>query len=413
MAMVIPFRALRPRPDAARAVAALPYDVMNVDEARQMVRDNPLSFLHVEKSEVDVPAYPGGGIDEVFAQARQNLKALIDGGVMVRDPKPCLYLYRLTMGSREQTGIVAGLRVLDYETGIVKRHELTRADKEIERIRHIDTAGAQTGAIFTTFRATGAIRRIVGELKQAKPEIDFVAGDGIGHTVWTVCDDGAIARLVAAFEEVPAIYIADGHHRTQAAAAVAQKRRAANPAARGDEPYEIFLSVLFPDDEVRIMDYNRAVKDLAGLSAAAFLEKVGAIFDLREGFSQKSPGRLHEFGMYLAGRWYGLYLPAERIGTSDPVQSLDVSLLQERLLGPVLGIGDPRTDGRITFIGGIRGMAELERLVDSGSYAVAFSLFPTSLSELMAVAEAGQVMPPKSTWFEPKLRSGLFVHLID
>jgi len=413
MAVLIPFRALRPRKAVAEAVAALPYDVMNVEEAREMVRENPLSFLHVEKSEVDVPAYPGGGGEQVYEMARQNLEALIRDGILVQDDKPCLYLYSLRMGAREQTGVVAGLRIKDYEAGRIKKHELTRADKEAERTRHIDTVHAHTGAIFMTYRRSETIGRIIDGIKRESPEYDFVSADGIGHTVWVVRRDEEIRNLVGAFATLPALYIADGHTRSAAAAAVARQRRERNPFHRGDESYNTFLAVLFPDDEVRIMDYNRAVRDLGGLTEAAFLGKVGRIFQVREGFPQKSPSHLHEFGMYLTGRWYQLILPAERVDTRDPVKVLDVSLLQELLLGPVLGIADPRTDNRIKFIGGIRGMAELERLVDSGAYAVSFSLCPTALEQMMAVADAGQVMPPKSTWFEPKLRSGLFVHLLD
>ena len=413
MAVLIPFRALRPRKAVAEAVAALPYDVMNVEEAREMVRENPLSFLHVEKSEVDVPAYPGGGGEQVYEMARQNLEALIRDGILVQDDKPCLYLSRLRMGAREQTGVVAGLRIEDYEAGRIKKHELTRADKEAERTRHIDTVHAHTGAIFMTYRRSETIGRIIDGIKRESPEYDFVSADGIGHTVWVVRRDEEIRNLVGAFATLPALYIADGHTRSAAAAAVARQRRERNPFHRGDESYNTFLAVLFPDDEVRIMDYNRAVRDLGGLTEAAFLGKVGRIFQVREGFPQKSPSHFHEFGMYLTGRWYQLILPAERVDTRDPVKVLDVSLLQELLLGPVLGIADPRTDNRIKFIGGIRGMAELERLVDSGAYAVSFSLCPTALEQMMAVADAGQVMPPKSTWFEPKLRSGLFVHLLD
>ncbi|MBN2437322.1 MAG: DUF1015 domain-containing protein, partial [Deltaproteobacteria bacterium] len=406
MAVLMPFRALRPRKAVVEAVAALPYDVMDVEEAREMVRRNPLSFLRVEKSEVDVPAYPGGAGDQVYEMARLNLEALIRDGILVQDDKSCLYLYRLRMGDREQTGVVAGLRIEDYEAGRIRKHELTRADKEAERTRHIDTVNAHTGAIFMTYRGNETISRIVDGIKRESPEYDFVSTDGIGHTVWVVCRDEEIRNLVEAFATIPALYIADGHTRSAAAAAVARRRRERNPFHRGDESYNTFPAVLFPDDEVRIMDYNRAVRDLGGLTESAFLEKVAKIFQVREGFPQKSPSHLHEFGMYLPGHWYRLILPAERVDTRDPVKVLDVSLLQELLLGPVFGIADPRTDNRIKFIGGIRGMVELERLVDSGAYAVAFSLFPTALEQLMGAADAGQVMPPKSTWFEPKLRSG-------
>jgi uncharacterized protein (DUF1015 family) len=311
-------------------VAALPYDVMNVEEAREMVRGNPLSFLHVEKSEVDVPAYPGGRGDQIYETARRNLEALIRDGILVQDDKPCLYLYRLRMGDREQTGVVAGLRIKDYEAGRIKKHELTRADKEAERTRHINTVSAHTGTIFMTYRGSEAIGGIIDGIKCESPEYDFVFTDGIGHTVWVVCRDEEIRNLAEAFAVLPALYIADGHTRSAAAAAVARQRRERNPLHRGDESYNTFLAVLFPDDEVRIMDYNRAVRDLNDLTEVAFLKNVGRIFQVREGFPQKSPSHLHEFGMYLAGRcWYQLILPAERVDNRDPVKVLDVSLLQE------------------------------------------------------------------------------------
>ena len=412
MAHITPFRALRPDRRYAEKVAAPPYDVINVEEAREMARGNPWCFLHVEKSEIDLPGYPEVEEKEVFRAAECNLVRFREERILLQDPEPRLYVYAQEMAGRCQYGIVAAVSVREYETGLIKKHEHTRADKEQERIGHVDAVGAQTGPVFIAYRQRQEIDEIVIRIVKSAPEYDFVASDAVRHRAWVVNDPAVIGKLTAAFAVVPALYIADGHHRAAAAAAVAARRREKDPRPAADRPYETFLAVLFPHDQLRIMDYNRAVRDLHGLTPDGFLSRVARCFEVSDDFHDRSPRRRREFGMYLEGKWRRLVFREELSAGGDPVASLDVSLLQEHLLGPVLGIGDPRTDRRIDFIGGIRGMEELERLVDSGRFAVAFSLYPTTLGELMAVADAGLVMPPKSTWFEPKLRSGLFIHLI-
>jgi len=412
MARITPFRALRPYRQYAQAVAAPPYDVVNVEEARALVGNNPLSFLHVEKSELDLPGYPHVEEQAVFRTAKKNLRKLKDDKILFQDPGPCFYIYSQQLGGHRQYGIVTGASVREYETGLIKKHENTRADKERERINHVDTVSAQTGPVFITYRRSEIIDGIVTEIVQAPSEYAFVASDGVAHEAWVVSDGDTIGKLTAAFAKIQTLYIADGHHRAAAAASVARMRREKDPTPSEDRDYETFLAVLFPHDQLRIMDYNRVVKDLNGLEPRDFLTRISQDFEIAEGFADRSPKGLHEFGMYLDGKWRRLVFRKERLAPGDPVRSLDVSILQEYLLGPVLGIADPRTDKRIDFIGGIRGMEELERLVDSGRFAVAFSLCPTTLAELMDVADADLVMPPKSTWFEPKLRSGLFVHLI-
>ncbi len=413
MSVIFPFRALRPRPDKAALVAAPPYDVLTVEEAKVLVRDLPLSFLHVEKSEVDVPFPTDDRDGRIFAVARRNLRRMQHQGVFVQDETPCLYLYRQTRGGHVQTGLVACVSVEEYEEGLIRRHEETRADKQEERTRHVETVGAHTGPVFLTYRGRDEIRRLVAGHAEAPPECAFVADDGVGHAVWAIRDPGAVAALVQAFAAVDALYIADGHHRAAAAAAVAKRRQESDPEQSGDAPCNRFLAVLVPHDEVRILDYNRVVRDLNGQEADLFVRRVGERFEVTPGFARKSPEGPRTFGMYLRGAWHRLAVKEGGIEPDDPVARLDVSILQNRLLEPILGIQDPRTDSRIHFVGGSRGMEELERLVDTGGFAVAFSLFPPSLDDLMAVADAQRMMPPKSTWFEPKLRSGLFVHLID
>jgi len=409
MSIVIPFKALRPGRSFVKDVASLPYDVLNRDEARALASGNPVSFLRVEKSEIDVNP-PDDVPEKIFEKARENLDNLVRQGVMFQEESPCFYIYRQRMGAHEQTGIVGCASVSEYESGQIKKHELTRADKELERTSHVDTVNAQTGPVFLTYRATEEIDRLVEGFKAGSPEYDFTAADGIVHTVWVVSKTEDIRSLSEGLKKLEALYIADGHHRAAAACSVCRSRREGNPHHRGDEPYNFFLSVIFPHNQLRIMDYNRAVRDLHGLEKVAFLHKVEEKFEIRPDFNRKSPEAFHSFGMYMDGRWYQLMARENLCDESDPIGSLDVSILQTHLLGPLLGIQDPRTDQRIDFIGGIRGMEELERLVDSGKFAVAFSLFPTTLDQLMAVADAGLVMPPKSTWFEPKLRSGIFVH---
>jgi uncharacterized protein (DUF1015 family) len=382
-------------------------------EARQQVRDNPLSFLRVEKSEIDFPDAAGGEDHRIYGRAKENLKDLISKRILFQEESAAFYLYRQQIGNHIQTGIVACVSIAEYETGRIKRHEFTRDDKERERTLHIDMVGAQTGPVFLTYRGREAINRLNAQIAERPHEYDFTADGGVRHTVWVIRDPVEIREVAEGFAPVDALYIADGHHRAAAAAAVARLRSSRNPDDRGDEAHHFMLAVLFSHDQLRIMDYNRAVRDLNGLSEAAFLRQAGENFLISKDFAAKSPERRHEFGMYLGGVWHRLTARVGILCEDDPVADLDVSLLQENLLAPVLGIRDPRTDVRIDFIGGIRGMAELERLVDQTGFAVAFSLYPPTVGQMMALADAGKVMPPKSTWFEPKLQSGLFVHLLE
>ncbi|MCE5264978.1 MAG: DUF1015 family protein [Deltaproteobacteria bacterium] len=413
MSRVVPFRAVRPAKPFVRQVAAPPYDVLNAAEARELVRDNPLSFLHVEKSEIDLP--DAGGVEDcrIYERAKENLEGMIHKGILFQEQSAVFYLYRQQMGGeRLQTGIVACTDLAEYESGRILRHEFTRADKEKERTLNIDTVGAQTGPVFMVYRGRTEIDRVSARVAARPPEYDFTAAGGVRHTVWIISDPAEIREVADGFARVETLYIADGHHRAAAAANVARLRSARNPAGAGEGEHRLLLSVLFPHDQPRIMDYNRAVRDLHGLTEAEFLKRVGDRFRIAENFTEKEPARPHEFGMYLNGVWRRLTASAEILREDDPVAGLDVSLLQENLLSPILGIRDQRTDPRLEFVGGIRGMAELERLVDRAGFAVAFSLYPPTVAEMMAVADQGKVMPPKSTWFEPKLLSGLFVHLL-
>ncbi len=408
MARLKPFRSWRPRPDVCAQVASPPYDVLSSDEAREMAAGNPLSFLHVVKPEIDLD--PGVDVysPEVYATGAANLRRLMDDGVLLRDDSPSLYLYRQRMGDHVQTGLVAGASVDEYEADLIKKHEHTRPKKEDDRTRHIDALNANTGPVFLTYRAQPEIDALVERLTAAEPVYDFVAADGIQHVLWVVADPADRDALVTAFARVPVLYVADGHHRSAAGTRIRALRRDANPNHNGDEHYNYFLAVIFPDNQMKILDYNRVVRDLNGLGDAAFLAKVGERFEV-EPADDGRPGGARFFGMYLGGRWYRLRVRDGSYPVGDPVKSLDVAILQDNLLAPLLGIGDPRSDERIDFVGGIRGLAELEKLVDSGRFAVAFALYPTSIDQLFAVADAGLVMPPKSTWFEPKLRSGLIV----
>ena len=412
MAVVKPFICIRPAKENAAKVASLPYDVYNRKEACAAVAGNPVSFLNIDRAETqfsdDVDTYA----DCVYEKARELLDTQIAEGVYVTDAGDHYYLYELTMDGRSQTGIVACSSIDDYVNGVVKKHENTREDKELDRIRHVDTVNAQTGPIFLAYRQNETLKAIVAEEK-AKPVLyDFVSDDGIRHRVWKIDDPAQTAAIEAAFAAIPATYIADGHHRAASAVKVGLKRRAENPGYTGEEPFNYFLSVLFPDEELMILPYNRVVKDLNGMSREQFFEAVKGKFELEEiGKEPYAPAEKGTFGMYLDNTWYALkVLPQYR--SADPVKGLDVSILQDQLLGSVLGIGDPRTDKRIDFIGGIRGLKELERRVRE-DMEIAFSMYPTSIEELLAVADAGLLMPPKSTWFEPKLRSGLFIHKLS
>lgn len=412
MAVVKPFICIRPAKEHAAEVAALPYDVYNRKEACAAVKGNPLSFLNIDRAETqfsdDVDTYA----DCVYEKARELLDSQIADGIYVTDAGDHYYLYELTMDGRSQTGIVACCSIDDYVNGVVKKHENTREEKELDRIRHVDTVNAQTGPIFLAYRQNIALKEIVAEEKTKPALYDFVSDDGIRHRVWRIDGADRTDAIEAAFAAIPSTYIADGHHRAASAVKVGLKRRTKHPGYTGEEPFNYFLSVLFPDEELMILPYNRVVRDLNGMSTEQFFEKLKEKFELEEiGKEPYAPVQKGTFGMYLDGTWYALkILPQYR--SADPVKGLDVSILQDHLLAPVLGIGDPRTDKRIDFIGGIRGLKELERRVGE-DMEVAFSMYPTSIEELLSVADAGLLMPPKSTWFEPKLRSGLFIHRLS
>ncbi len=409
MSLISPFPALRPAPGRADDVVAPPYDVLNSAEARERAAGKPYSFLHISKPEIDLPE----GIDPydpaVYAKAAENLQRMIDEGVLVQDEKPCYYAYRLTMGDHVQTGLVAGASVADYDSNRIRKHEFTRPAKEDDRVRQIEAVNAETGPVLLAYPDAPEVDRILEEATQGEPAIDVTADDGVRHTLWVIDDEATIAALTEAFDAMPAIYIADGHHRSAAGSRVCANRGGVgNPAAP-----QYFLSVIFPHHQMKILDYNRVVRDLNGLTPEAFLERVRERFEVESMDAPVQPEEPGEFGMYLDGKWYRLRIKPELIPESDPVRRLDVSLLADNLIEPVLGISDPRRDERIDFVGGIRGLAELEKRVDSGEMAVAFSLFPTRMEDLMAVADANEVMPPKSTWFEPKLADGLVSLMLD
>lgn len=410
MAVVRPFRAIRPTSELADKVAALPYDVMNSEEARQMVVGNPYSFLHVDKAEIDLPPSIDHYDKKVYEKARDNLNKMITDGVYIQDEKPCFYLYKQVMNGRPQVGIVGCASIDDYMNNVIKKHELTRADKEEDRVNHVDYCNANTGPIFLTYKARGAINAIVEKTMAQAPVYDFVS-DGVQNTVWVITDEADIETIGKEFVAAGDLYIADGHHRCASAARVGKMRREQNPGYTGEEEFNYFLAVLFPDEQLYIMDYNRVVKDLNGLSDEEFMEKMKGMFYIKEycGEGQYRPESKHTFGMYLNDKWYILTAHGDIYDPNDPVDQLDVSILQKNVLDPLLGIKDPRTDSRIDFIGGIRGLGELEKRVHEGM-KVAFAMYPTSIEELINIADAGKIMPPKSTWFEPKLMSGLFVH---
>lgn len=412
MTTIRPFAGIRPAPQYAKDVAALPYDVMNSEEARDMVKDKPLSFLHIDRGEVDLPEGTDPHSPKVYEKAKETFCRFMDREIFIQDEEPCLYIYRLTMDGRAQTGLVVCTSIDEYLNNTIKKHEFTRADKEADRIRHVDTLNANTGPIFLAYKENVDAKAIIdGWVASHTPVYDFVAEDGISHTVWVIDSETEIGMLIDSFRRVDSLYIADGHHRNASAVKVGLKRRESHPDYTGDEEFNYYLSVLFPADELFILDYNRLVKDLNGYSEAEFLTKVQEKFILTP-HTEKSPvhpPKPHTFGMYLSGKWY-LMEAKQEILSDHPVDGLDVSILQRELLTPILAIGDPRTDKRIDFVGGIRGLGELEKRVDSGEMRLAFSMYPTSMEELMATADAELTMPPKSTWFEPKLRSGLFIH---
>ncbi|MBR1931988.1 MAG: DUF1015 domain-containing protein [Lachnospiraceae bacterium] len=411
MANIRPFRAYRPKEGMEAKIAALPYDVYNRQEACAVVEKNPDSFLAIDRAETQFGPEVDTYAPEVYEKAAGLLHDRIRRGDFVQEEKPCYYLYEQTMDGRSQTGIVACASIDDYSNNIIKKHENTRADKEQDRIRHVDACNMQTGPIFLAFRANASLRRIIAKNKGDAPLYDFVSEDGIGHRVWKVANPDDISEIQEEFARIPAIYIADGHHRCASAVKVGLKRREAHPDYTGEEAFNFFLSVLFPDEELHILDYNRVVKDLNGLSSEAFIKKVEERFTVKASAEAVQPARKGDFGMYLDDKWYTLTAKPELL-SPDAVQGLDVSILQEHLLAPVLGIEDPKSDKRIDFVGGIRGLGELERRVHT-DMQVAFSMYPTSIGELFAVADAKRLMPPKSTWFEPKLRSGLFLHDLE
>jgi uncharacterized protein (DUF1015 family) len=413
MSTLRPFKGFRPQPQFSAQVAAKPYDVLNSDEARAEAAGNPLSFLHVGKPEIDLPPDVHLYDERVYLKGKENLGKLIRDGVLIEEKAPAFYVYAQTMNGHTQYGIVGCAAVAEYLNNTIKKHELTRKDKEDDRTKHVKVTNAHSGPIFLTYRAEPAIDAIVTRVSAAKPEYDFVAPDGIRHQLWVIGDAATVKAVSDAFAKVPALYVADGHHRSAAAARVGKDLADANPHHRGDEEYNFFLAVLFPAPQLRIMDYNRVVKDLNGRTAEQFMAEIGKVFSVAPATTQHRPTKKGEYGMYMGKKWYVLNAPASLTGIADPVERLDVSILQKHLLAPVLGIDDPRTSKRIDFVGGIRGLGELERRVDSGEMAVAFAMFPTSIDELLAIADAGQIMPPKSTWFEPKLRDGVVVHMVS
>ena len=412
MSFIKPFRGLRPKANLAEEIASPPYDVIDSDEARELANDRDKSFLHVVKPEIDLEPEIDLYDDRVYAKAKENLEAFREAGYFEQDEKACLYLYQQTMGEHVQTGLVACVSVDEYQQGLIKKHELTRQSKEDDRTRHVDETDCNAGPVFLTYEAREEIDLLTKKLTKEEPVYDFVSDDGIGHRFWIVDNDDAIERYVSLFKEVPCLYVAEGHHRTASGGRVRELRKEQNPNHSGNEEYNYFMAVIFPHEQLKILDYNRAVKDLDGKNSSDFLAQVMDEFHVSPA-SDGKPAKSHEFGMYLDGAWHKLVAKEGSFDHQDPVEKLDVSILQKNLLSPILGIENPRTNDRIKFIGGIRGLGELERLVDEKGFAVAFSMYPTSVRELMDIADAEKIMPPKSTWFEPKLRSGLIIHLLS
>jgi uncharacterized protein (DUF1015 family) len=405
--LIRPFRALRPAAGRAAEVLAPPYDVLSSEEARVRAAGKPNSFLHISKPEIDLPEDIDPYDARVYAKAAENMHRMVADGVLVQDAVACYYAYRLTWRGRPMTGIVAGASVADYDTNRIRKHEFTRPKKEDDRVRQIEAVNAQTGPVMLVYPTAPEVDAIIAEAAAGAPDMDVTADDGVRHQLWVISDRAVIDGLTRRFDTMPALYIADGHHRSAAASRICAARGGAH-----DAPERAFLSVIFPDHEMRILDYNRIIRDTHGLTADALLAAIGAGFSVEPAGESVSPSQPGEFGMYLAGKWYRLRIRPELV-PADPVKSLDVSLLADNLIAPVLGISDPRNDERIDFVGGIRGVQELAERVDSGEFALAFSMYPTSMAALMAVAEAGEVMPPKSTWFEPKLADGVASLVFD
>ena len=408
MHLIRPFSGLRPAAGRAAEVAAPPYDVLSTEEARKRAAGKPWSFLHISKPEIDLPPGTDPYAPEVYAKAAENLQRMLAQKVLQRDTKPCYYAYRLIMDGHAQTGLVVAASVADYDANRIRKHEFTRPDKEDDRVRQIEALNAQTGPVLLAYPDAPAVDALLAQVTTGEPDADVTADTGVRHAVWRIKEAASEHALTQAFDVMPALYIADGHHRSAAASRVAASRRTAGP-----ESCKFFLAVAFPHHQMRILPYNRVVTDLNGLSRQELLSKIGQSFALRAVSSAVTPAKPGEFGLYLTGQWYRLNIHPGQVPMNDPVQRLDVSLLADCLLGPILGISDPRRDKRIDFIGGIRGVAELEKRVDTGEMAAAFSMFPTRMEDLMAVADVGEVMPPKSTWFEPKLADGLVSHVLD
>ncbi|NNF95664.1 MAG: DUF1015 domain-containing protein [Halobacteria archaeon] len=412
MSLIKPFAGLRPKPEFAADVVAPPYDVLNTEEARQRAAGRPHSFLHISKPEIDLPVGTDPFETRVYAKGAENLQQMINSGLLIRDQQACYYLYRLIMDTHTQTGLVAVAAVADYDSNRIRKHEFTRPDKEDDRVRQIDALNAQTGPVFLTYRHNAVIDELANRITSTTPVYDLTADDGVRHTLWLIEDTESIETVTDTFDAMDCLYIADGHHRSAAASRIAKMRRQEHHLS-GEIAADYFLSVLFPANQMKILDYNRVVTDLNGLSIKDFLTDLREAFGVLVSDTPVKPAQSGEFGMYLDHQWYRLNIKAERIPQADPVGQLDVSLLQNNLIEPVLGIQDPRRDKRIDFIGGIRGLRELEKRVDSGEMQVAFSLYPTRMEDLMAVADANKIMPPKSTWFEPKLADGLVSHVLD
>ena len=413
MHLIRPFTGLRPAPGRAADVAAPPYDVLSAEEARTRASGKPWSFLHISRPEIDLRVGTDPYSPEVYAKAAENLRRMLVEKVLIRDSDACYYVYRLVMGALVQTGIVASASVADYDANRIRRHEFTQPDKEDDRVRQIEALNAQTGPVLMAYPHAPEIDALLAQAAAGTPVADVTAETGVRHSLWRIDARNMLDQFTSAFDALPALYIADGHHRSAAASRVSAARRVANPKHSGAESYNHFLAVVLPHHQMRILPYNRVVTDLNGLSRQEFVSRLGRTFAIHAATAAVLPAKPGEFGLYLFGQWYRLNIHPALVSTQDPVERLDVSLLADHVLGPILGITDPRRDKRIGFVGGIRGVAELEKRVDSGAMAAAFSLFPTRMEDLMAVADAGEVMPPKSTWFEPKLADGLVSHVLD
>ena len=412
MAIIKAFKALRPVQDLASKIAALPYDVMNSEEAREMVKGNEYSFLHVDRAEINLPKETNIYDKVVYEKARDVLDKMIEDGLYVQEEKPCMYIYRQTMKGKSQTGLVICASIDDYINNKIKKHEHTRKDKELDRINHVDYCDANTGPIFLTYRNQDEISRIMDKWTQNRPLYDFISEDGNGHTVWIIDNDSDIERLTTLFERVDSLYIADGHHRAKSAVEVGLKRRKENPGYTGEEEFNYFLAIAYPDNQLEVLDYNRTVRDLNGLSEEEFLNAIEKDFKVKVSEKPIKPVRRHTFGMYMNNTWYELEAKDGTFNEEDPMDRLDVSILQNNLLSPILGVDDPTRSDRIEFIGGIRGIKELEKRANK-DMKVSFSMFATTTDDIMSIADSGMIMPPKSTWFEPKPRSGLFIHKLS